>query len=329
MIDVSGNKTNTVLYIKKMNRFNGHHANSAYMIELKYLKLIETVAETGTLTKAGEKLFLTQSTLSHQLKSMEDALGLPVFFRLKKRLVLTDAGLLLLNTAKNISRELETVQQEIRKRTHGESGRIRICTECYTTYHWLPAVIKTFNLRYPNIEVVINTENPVKPLQLLTDGKVDLVLVFRRNKDEDIAFTEIFSDELHAVVSRNHPWALKEYVVPSDFKHETLILHHRNYQHSFLFESVFTKMQVQPKKVIHLPLTEANIEMVRAGLGVTVMNSWILKNYKNAKDLSFIAVTKKGLYRKWYLATLRNRNKTDHMAAFSELVINEVRNSGT
>ena len=118
-------------------------------------------------------------------------------------------------------------------------------------------------------------------------------------------------------------------MVPSDFKNETLILHHRNHQHSFLFESVFTKAQVAPKKVIHLPLTEANIEMVRAGLGVTVMNSWILKNYRNAKDLIFIPVTKKGLYRKWYLATLRNRDKTDHMTAFSELVISEVRNSAS
>jgi len=297
------------------------------MIELKYLKLIETVAEEGTLTKAGEKLFLTQSTLSHQLKCMEDALGLPVFLRIKKRLLLTDAGLLLLNTARNISKELNAVQQEIRKRTHGESGRIRICTECYTTYHWLPAVIKTFNLSYPNIEVVINTENPVKPLQLLTEGKVDLVLVFRRTKDENIAYTEIFSDELNAVVRRNHPWAEKEYVVPSDFKNETLILHHRNHQHSFLFENVFKNAQVTPKKVIHLPLTEANIEMVRAGLGVTVMNSWILKNYRNAKDLSFIPVTKKGLFRKWHLATLKRRDKADYMTAFSELVIKEVRNS--
>ena len=145
------------------------------MIELKYLKLIETVAEEGTRTKAGEKLFLTQSTLSHQLKCMEDALGLPVFLRVKKRLLLTDAGLRFCrNTARNISKELNAVQQEIRRRTHGVSGRIRICTECYTTYHWLPAVIKTFNLYLPNIEVVINTENPVKPLQLLTEGKVDL-----------------------------------------------------------------------------------------------------------------------------------------------------------
>jgi LysR family transcriptional regulator, regulator for metE and metH len=297
------------------------------MIELKYLKLIETVAETGTLTKAGEKLFLTQSTLSHQLKSMEDALGLPVFLRIKKRLLLTEAGLLLLNTARNISKELDAVQQEIRKRTHGESGRIRICTECYTTYHWLPAVIKTFNLSYPNVEVVINTENPVKPLQLLMDGKVDLVLVFRRMKDDSITYTEIFNDELNAVVSNNHPWTKKKYVVPSDFKDETLILHHRNYQNSFLFENVFTSAQLKPKKVIHLPLTEANIEMVRAGLGVTVMNSWILKNYRNARDLSFVPVTKKGLYRKWYLATLREQEKTDHMKAFSELVITEVRNS--
>ena len=260
-------------------------------------------------------------------KSMEDALGLPVFLRVKKRLLLTDAGQLLLATARSISKELEIVQQEIRKRTHGEIGRIRICTECYTAYHWLPAVIKTFNLGYPNIEVAINTENPIKPLQLLMEGKVDQVLVFRRVKDESIVYTEIFNDELKAVVPKMHPWAQKQYIRPSDFVDQTLILHHRNYQHSFLFESVFTKTQIKPKKVIHLPLTEANIEMVRAGLGVTVMNSWILKNYRDEKDLAFIPVTKQGLYRKWYLATLRDQRKSDYMKAFAELVIAEVRNS--
>lgn len=297
------------------------------MIALKYLKLIETVAEEGTLTKAGEKLFLTQSTLSHQLKSMEDTLGLPVFLRVKKRLVLTEAGILLLNAAKNIGRELESLQLEIRKRTHGETGRIRICTECYTTYHWLPAVIKNFNQIFPNIEVAINTENPLKPHQLLMEGKVDLILVFRKIRDESIVYREIINDELQAIVSHDHPWTQKKYVLPSDFKHETLILHNKNYQQSFLFESIFTD-QLKPKKVIHLPLTETNIEMVRAGLGISVMNSWILNNYRSEKDLHFLPVTKRGLYRKWYLASLKDQEAKNYMTKFEELVIYEVRNSG-
>ena len=297
------------------------------MIALKYFKLIETVAAEGTLTKAGEKLFLTQSTLSHQLKSMEEALGLPVFFRIKKRLVLTEVGTLLLNASRNIGRELEALQLEISKRTHGESGRIRICTECYTTYHWLPAVIKNFNQIYPNIEVTINTENTLMPHDLLMDGKVDMVLVFRKIRNESIVYREIINDELQAVVSHNHPWTRKKYVMPSDFKEETLILHNKNYRQSFLFESIFTD-KLKHKKVIHLPLTETNVEMVRAGLGISVMNTWILNSYRSEKDLRFLPVTKKGLYRKWYLASLRGREQKLYMNKFEELVINEVNNSG-
>ncbi len=297
------------------------------MIALKYLKLIETVAEEGTLTKAGEKLFLTQSTLSHQLKSMEDTLGLPVFLRVKKRLVLTEVGTLLLNASRNIGRELETLQLEIRKRTHGESGRIRVCTECYTTYHWLPAVIKNFNLIYPNVEVTINTENTLKPHDLLMDGKVDIVLVFRKIRDESIIYRKVINDELKAVVNHNHPWTKKKYILPSDFKNETLILHNKNYRQSFLFESIFTD-ELRPKKVIHLPLTETNIEMVRAGLGISVMNSWILNNYRSEKDLHFLSMTKKGLYRNWYLARLKGQEQKDYMNTFEEMVIKEVKDSG-
>mgnify|MGYP003575448070 FL=1 len=297
------------------------------MIALKYLKLIETVAEEGTLTKAGEKLFLTQSTLSHQLKSMEDTLGLPVFLRVKKRLVLTEVGTLLLNASRNIGRELETLQLEIRKRTHGETGRIRVCTECYTTYHWLPAVIKNFNLIYPNVEVTISTENTLRPHDLLMDGKVDIVLVFRKIRDDSIIYREIINDELKAVVNHNHPWTKKKYILPSDFKNETLILHNKNYRQSFLFESIFTD-ELKPKKVIHLPLTETNIEMVRAGLGISVMNSWILSNYRSEKDLRFLSVTKKGLYRNWYLARLKGQEQKDYMNTFEEMVIKEVKDSG-
>src|SRR5688572_7912803 len=111
------------------------------MIELKYFKLLQSVADEGNLTRAGEKLFLSQSALSHQLKDLEDLIGLPVFHRIKKKLILTDAGWLLLNTGRNITRELESLQLELKKRSNGQAGRLRISTECYTCYRWLPPII--------------------------------------------------------------------------------------------------------------------------------------------------------------------------------------------
>ncbi len=95
-------------------------------MEIKHLKLIETVSEEGSLTKAVDKLFLTQSALSHQLKEMETQLGTQVFHRVNKKLVLTGAGKIVLKSAKKILKEIDDIQLEIKKYISGETGNIRL-----------------------------------------------------------------------------------------------------------------------------------------------------------------------------------------------------------
>src|SRR5215510_1751691 len=108
-------------------------------LEIRHLKLLVAITEEKSVTKAGERLHLTQSALSHQLRDIEERLGAPLFLRVKRRMVPTPAGERLLASARGILERVEETERAIR-RGAGE-GLIRIAVECYTCYHWLPALL--------------------------------------------------------------------------------------------------------------------------------------------------------------------------------------------
>src|SRR5436305_14896067 len=101
-------------------------------LEVRHLKLVAAVADVGSLTRAGEQLFLTQSALSHQLRDIEQRLGAPLFLRVGKRLVLTPAGERLLESARDVLARLHQAEEDVRQLARSGSGVLRLTTECYT-----------------------------------------------------------------------------------------------------------------------------------------------------------------------------------------------------
>src|SRR4030095_9896073 len=120
-------------------RMNYIHAMN---LEVRHLKLVEAIAETRSVTRAGERLHLTQSALSHQLRDIETRLGTPLLLRLNRRMVPTPAGERLLESARTVLAHLRGTEEEIRGmgKKEGE-GLLRLAIECYTCYHWLPALL--------------------------------------------------------------------------------------------------------------------------------------------------------------------------------------------
>ena len=127
-------------------------------MEIRHLKLIREVAKKGSLTHAMDSLYLSQSALSHQLKEVEKQLGTPVFHRVNKKLVLTGAGQIMLDAAEHILNELDKATTAVKKYASGDTGTIRLATECYTCYHFLPSLMADFNKEFPrvNIEIVLS-----------------------------------------------------------------------------------------------------------------------------------------------------------------------------
>jgi LysR family transcriptional regulator for metE and metH len=294
------------------------------MLEIRHLRLIKAIVEEGSLTKAIHKLHLTQSALSHQLKEAEHQVGTKIFNRDGKKLLLTAAGEKLFVTAKEVLEKLKTTENEIQKLISGELGEIRISTECYSSYHWLPAVLRQFRLIYPNIDVKLVVEATHYPLQKLLANVIDLAIISDQINDDRIAYLELFQDEMMMLVSEIHPWAEKKYVIPEDFADEHLLIHSLPLETVTVHQFLLAPANVTPKKITPLPLTEASIEMVRANMGVMSMAKWAMQPYLASNELKAIKIGRSGLKRKHYIATIEAKNHPAYFNRFIEFLKTEI-----
>src|SRR5690606_22633182 len=293
-------------------------------MEIRYLRLIKAIVEEGSITRAMDVLFLSQSALSYQLKEAELQIGTKLFFRINKKLVLTPAGKELYSTATRVLAELDEAEEEIRRRMGGESGTSRISTECYTSYHWLPAVLKKFKSEFPNVEIEIVFEATHHPVEKLLAGELDLAITSNPEHPEQIEFIQLFSDEMLAVVSDQHPWAKREYIVSEDFQDATLIIHSLPLDTVSIFRTQLTPKGIRPKKLIILPLTEASIELVKANMGVIVLANWAMKPYINGQ-VKAVRINPEGFFRQQYIARMRNRKYPIYFDYFIRFLREEIR----
>jgi len=293
-------------------------------MEIRHLKLIKAIVEEGSITKAIDKLHLTQSALSHQLKEAEYQLGTKLFLRTNKKLIPTKAGEKVYGIANEILDKLSETELQIKEMVFGEFGEIRISTECFSSYHWLPSVLKQFHHLYPNIELKIVTEATHYPLQKLLDNVIDIGIVSDQIKDDRIKYIELFQDEVMMVVSENHPWANKKYVVAEDFANEHLIIHSLPLETVTVHQMVLAPAQVTPKKITPLPLTEASIEMVKADMGVMSMAKWALQPYLKNGDVKAVKIGKNGLKRKHFIAIRTEKQYPDYLNQFIGFLLNEI-----
>ena len=245
-------------------------------LDIRHLKLIVAVTEEKSLTRAGETLHLTQSALSHQLREIEEKLGAPLFLRMNKKMILTQAGERLLSTARQVLDEMKRAEDHIAQMTASRQGTLRISTECYTCYHWLPDVMKEFRRKFPGVEVRIDAESTHRPIQALLRGKLDLAIVSDGRRDKLLDYQPLFEDEFVAIMAPDHPLVSRPYLRAKDFADQELFLYVRP-EESTLFEKILRPAGVTPARVSEVPLTEAIIEMVKAGLGISALARWAVE----------------------------------------------------
>ena len=278
-------------------------------LEIRHLQMIIAITDEKGVTNAAKKLFITQSALSHQLKDIENRLGTKLFLRLNKRMVITNAGETLLRSARKVLRELEQTENEIKDIATDKKGSIRLSTECYTCYHWLPPLLKEFKYQHPEIDVEIVVEATRDPIGALLEGKLDLAITSSPDdKDKNIDFKLLFEDEMVVVTHPDHELTKKSFVKPKDFAKEHVI-NYWSLEESTVYQRILKPAGIAPKRVSQIQLTEAIIEMIKADIGIGVLARWAIESHIKSGIVTAIPLTKSGFIRKWYAATL-NKNTT-------------------
>jgi LysR family transcriptional regulator for metE and metH len=295
---------------------NGMH------LEIRHLRLVAAIADAGGMTRAASRLYLTQSALSHQLKDIESRLGSPLFLRIGRRMVLTNAGERVLASARMVIGELERVEADVKaERDDGPSGLLRIATECYTCYHWLPGVLTSFRQRWPRVEVRIVAEATRRPMMALAAGELDVAVVSspvgesHKNASRKFGHTPLFEDELKVIVPSDHPLAKREYACAADFAGEQLLLYNVRDEDSTLLSEILKPAGVRPGSVARVELTEAIIEMVKAGLGISVLAGWAAAPYVKSGGVRAVRLTSNGFHRQWS-AAFRTDASTPYLEDF-------------
>jgi LysR family transcriptional regulator for metE and metH len=289
------------------------------VLEVRHLKLVRAVVREGGLTPAAARLHLTQPALSHQLADLERRLGTALFAREGRRLAATAAGLRLARAAEALLPPLEAAEQELSGLGGGDDGLIRVSTECYTAYHWLPAALEDFARTFPRVTVQIVVEATRRPVPALLDRRLDLAIVSERSGNRLVEHHPLFEDEMLAVMAPSHRLAASASVTPEQLGRETLILYAIPLSASDVFQRFLRPAGVMPGRIVHVELTEAIVELVRAGQGVAVMAAWAVAPEVRAGRLVARRLGRRGLRRRWY-AAVRARRVPEHLRAFIEQV---------
>ena len=272
-------------------------------IEFRHLRTIRAIHDAGGLARAAEVLNITQSALSHQVKGLEDQVGVELFVRRTKPLKLSAAGHRLLRLAERVLPELEALEVEFEGLRKGKSGRLHIAIECHACFEWLFPVLEEFRKAWPDVDVDIRPGLAFEAMPALQREEVDLVVSSDPEDLEGVDFTGLFDYEPVFVASSQHPLAAKPFVEAEDFRGELLITYPVERARLDVFSQLLNPAKVEPRAVRQVELTAVILLLVASNRGVAVLPDWVVREVRYNADYVTRPLTETGITRRLYAAT--------------------------
>ena len=276
----------------------------------RQLRAFVTLARTASFTMAAKELFLSQSAVSHSMRALEEEVGCRLLDRVGKKVLLTQAGETLLHHAEKILQEMGTARGALEQLGKWGRGRLRVGASTTACQYILPAVLRKFKDEFPQSLITIEPGDTFKGIELLRSHRVDLAIVLEPNTDEPLDFQPIFSDEPAFIVGPDHPWAAAGQAARQEIPKQNYILYNKESYTFRLIEQYFRTEQMVLNTVIEFGSMEAIKELVKLGLGVSIIAPWIAAKELEEKSLIAVPLGKRKLKRNWGIVYWRNRRLT-------------------
>ncbi|MDG4811571.1 LysR family transcriptional regulator [Hydrogenovibrio sp. 3SP14C1] len=294
------------------------------MIELKHLKTLQALQQEGSVNKAADALFVTQSALSHQIKQLEQSLNLKLFERKSSPLIWTSAGKILLKTAQDILPKLDQAEVTLKSLEKGEQGRLFIGVECHTCFEWLLPVMRAYQQEWQGVDLdIINSlanSTNTSALQNLKNQKLDLVVTSDPMSMPELVFKDLFSFELVLVVPVGHPLSDLSWVSPEDFRQETLIHYPVPREKLDIFKRFLSPAGIEPIAERHSEMTLMMLQLVEGNKGICVLPKWLLETLSDFQHLPRVRIGSQGLWANLYAAIHRESENKAYLNSFIERV---------
>ncbi|MCF3649507.1 LysR family transcriptional regulator [Synoicihabitans lomoniglobus] len=279
----------------------------ANLIDSRQLLAFATLARHGSFTSAAKELFLTQSAVSHAIKSLETELGVRVFDRIGKKAHLTLAGERLLVHADRILREMQDARSGIEELQNWGQSRLRIGASTTACQYLLPSVLREFKQSFPECVIRVEPADSPEMGEALRANEIDLALMLRPPNREDIEFRPLFNDTLELYVAPSHPWVKRKDLTTEERSATTFILYNKGTYTYRMVTEYLRAAGVTMHNPIEMGSMEAAKELVKIGLGVGVFARWVAQKELREGSLVALPIGDEPLSREWGFGHLRGR----------------------
>ena len=292
-------------------------------LEFRHLRTIKAIHDCGGLARAADRLNITQSALSHQVKNLEAQIGVDLFVRRSKPMRLSPAGQRLLRLAEQVLPQVEAVEQDFAGLKSGRAGRLHIAIECHACFEWLFPVLELFRRAWPEVDVDIRPGLQFQALPALEKEEVDLVVSSDPESIPGVEFVPLFDYEPVFVASAAHPLAAKPFVEARDFAGETLITYPVERSRLDVFTQLLTPVGVEPGAIRQVELTAVILLLVASNRGVAVLPDWVVREVRYNSDYVTRPLTEAGKTRRLYAAVRADDAARPYMAHVLRLMRTE------
>lgn len=288
-------------------------------LELRHLKTLLALKETGSVSSAAKRVYLTQSALSHQIKLIEDQFGLPLFERKSHPLRFTAAGERLIRLANEVMPKVIDAERDLVRVKHGEAGQLRIAVECHTCFDWLMPAMDAFRQNWGLVELDIVSGFHTDPVGLLLSHRADCVIVSEIEDNDAVVFKPLFSYEMMGICSKDHILAEKAVWQAEDFAEETWVTYPVPDDMLDLLRKVLKPKGINPIRRT-TELTIAMIQLVASRRGIATVPYWAALPYLEKGYVVARKITQEGLFSNLYVATRKEDKDLAYVEDFYQTV---------
>jgi len=237
--------------------------------------------------------------VSHSMKALEGEAGCRLLDKMGKKAVLTQAGEQLLERATRILAEMSEARAELGRLGKWGQSRLRLGASTTACQHVLPGVLREFKDSFPNCTVSIEPGDTPEMIEALRNHKIDLAVNLEPKRGEPLDFRPLFTDELHFIVSPQHPWARAGKVERAEIARQNYIVYKRRSYTSEMIEEHFRADDIVLFSQLDLGNMEAIKELVKLGIGISILAPWTAKKEIKAGTLVALPLGKRKLKRRW------------------------------
>ena len=291
-------------------------------LTLRQLQLFECVARVGSFTRAAEVLHLSQPAVSMQIKQLEDVLGIALLQQTGKRIRLTEAGEVVLQTAQDLHARLESLQMRLADLKGLKSGRLRLAVMT-TAQYFIPQVLGLFCRAYPGIEICLEVTNREHALERLQHGQDDLYIFGRKPEGHELEVLPFAPNPLVVMASASHPLAGQSHIPLKTILQEPFLMREPGSGSRDAVLRLFASQGMSAQVRMELGSNEAIKNAIVAGLGISVLSVHTLTLESARGPIVILDVEGFPILRQWYVAYPRAQGLSLVAQTFFEFLMSD------